>query len=65
MNFLAQFWSPAEPFAFLSVLEYYQPATILKTGSLVGADILVLLGIGGVFWIAGCEISARRSLCTT
>jgi hypothetical protein len=65
MNFLARFWSPAEPFGFLSVLEYYQPATILKTGSLVTADIATLLAVGGVFWVAGLEISARRSLCTT
>lgn len=65
MNFLAQFWPPAEPFAFLSVLEYYQPATILSTGSLLPLDIGVLLVAGGAFWVAGLEITARRSLCTT
>ena len=65
MNFLAQFWSPAQPFAFLSVVEYYQPANILKTGSLAFGDIAVLLGLGGFAWIAGCEITARRSICTT
>lgn len=65
VNFLAQFWSPAEPFAFLSVIEYYRPANILKTGSLPRGDIAVLLAVGGLAWIAGCEITARRNICTT
>jgi ABC-2 type transport system permease protein len=65
LNFLAQFWSPAQSFAFLSVIEYYQPANILKTGSLAFGDIAVLLAVGGVAWIAGCEITARRNICTT
>ncbi len=65
VNFLAQFWSPAQPFAFLSVVEYYRPANILRTGSLPFGDIAVLLTIGGVAWIAGCEITARRNICTT
>lgn len=65
MNFVARFWPPAQPLAFLSVLEYYQPATILRSGSLLGADIAVLLATGAVFWLGGCEITARRSICTT
>jgi len=65
INFLAQFWAPAEPFAFLSVVEYYQPAKILRSGMLPLGDIAVLLGIGAVAWLAGCEIGARRSICTT
>jgi ABC-type transport system involved in multi-copper enzyme maturation permease subunit len=65
VNFLAQFWAPAESFAFLSVIEYYQPANILRNGSLPLGDISVLLGVGAVAWIAGSEISARRNICTT
>ena len=65
LNFLAQFWTLAEPFAFLSVLEYYQPAMILKTGKLVVSDIAVLLIAAVAFWIAGCEFSARRNISTT
>lgn len=52
-------------FVFLSVIEYYRPANILKTGSLPVGDIVVLLAIGGIAWIAGCEITARRNICTT
>lgn len=65
VNFLAQFWAPAEPFAFLSVVEYYQPANIIRSGTLPAADIAVLLGVGLVAWFAGREIVARRSICTT
>ena len=65
MNFLAQFWAPAQPFAVLSVVEYYQPANILRSGALPLGDIAVLLTIGGVLWIAGGEITARRNIATT
>lgn len=65
LNFLAQFWAPAQSLAVLSVLEYYQPATILKTGTLSSADFVVLLGLGTAAWLAGCEITARRSISTT
>ncbi|MCZ6837461.1 MAG: ABC transporter permease subunit [Planctomycetota bacterium] len=65
INFLAQFWPPAEPFAVLSVLNYYQPAIILKSGSLVFGDIAILLAVGVVGWTLGLEITARRSICTT
>ena len=65
VNFLAQFWTPAEPFAIFSVLEYYQPATILKTGALATGDIAVLLLGGAAFWVAGNEITARRNISIT
>lgn len=64
INFLAQFWEPAEPFAILSVLHYYQPALVLRSGSVATADIATLLAVGGVAWIVGAEITARRSICT-
>lgn len=65
INFLAQFWEPAEPIAFLSVLDYYQPAQVLKAGALPMGDIAVLLVLGTVSWIIGGEIIARRNICTT
>lgn len=64
INFLAQFWDPAKPFAVLSVLNYYQPAMILRSGSVAATDIAILLALGGVAWIVGAEITARRSICT-
>ncbi len=33
LNFVAQYWAPAKPFAFLSVMNYYQPARVLESGT--------------------------------
>ena len=65
LNFLAQFWVPAERLAFLSVMHYYQAATILRDGTIPWSDLAVLLAFGIVMWVIAGEISARRSICTT
>ena len=64
LNFVAQFWEPAQQVAFLSVIDYYQPARILQTGAPPYRDIAVLLIVGGVAWVLGGEVCARRSICT-
>lgn len=64
LNFVAQFWEPAKTIGFLSVMDYYQPARILREGRLSAAHVAVLLLSGGVAWIAGGEAMARRSICT-
>ncbi len=65
LNFLAQFWTPAERLEFLSVMHYYQAATILRDGVIPWGDLAVLLTFGFITWGVAGEISARRSLCTT
>ncbi len=64
LNFLAQFWWLAGHVAFLSVMQYYQPAEILSSGAFPWRDAVVLLTTGMVTWLLGCEIFARRSICT-
>ncbi|MHC4697219.1 MAG: ABC transporter permease subunit [Planctomycetota bacterium] len=64
VNFLAQLWGPAKSLAFLSVLDYYQPLFILRSSSWPLADMLTLLTVGVVFWLAGMLIFARRDICT-
>jgi hypothetical protein len=64
LNFVAQFWDPAKPFAFLGVMNYYQPARILQGGDLPLRDLSVLLSVGGLAWLLGGEVVARRSICT-
>jgi len=64
LAFVAQFWPPAERLAFLGVLRYYTPADILRTGEFPLRDISILLAIAGVTLAAGCEVVARRNLCT-
>jgi len=64
LNFVAQFWEPAGQVAFLGVMDYYQPAGILRSGELPTRDMAVLLITGGIAWVLGGEVMARRSICT-
>ncbi|MEE8458228.1 MAG: ABC transporter permease subunit [Phycisphaerales bacterium] len=64
LNFLVQFWAPARVFAFLGVLNYYQPLPTVRTGDWPIGDMLALLAFGAVFWTAGGFWFARRDICT-
>jgi hypothetical protein len=64
LNFLSQFWPPAKQIAFLGVMQYYQPAQILQSGTPPLRDIAVLLSVGASAWLLGGEIVCRRSICT-
>jgi ABC-2 type transport system permease protein len=64
LNFLAQFWAPAQDVAFLGILQYYRPARILQSGLFPTADVAVLLTVAAVAVVAGGEVIARRSICT-
>ena len=65
LNFVAQFWEEIKSFAFLGILRYYRPAIVLSTHHFPVADVVVLLAIALVCLIAGSEVAARRSICTT
>lgn len=64
LNFTAQLWEPAKPFAILGVMQYYRPAEIMKTHALAWGDLAVLFACGAVAWTAAGLIFARRSICT-
>jgi ABC-type transport system involved in multi-copper enzyme maturation permease subunit len=64
LNFISQFWEPAKAIAFASVMEYYRPAEILRSGVFPLRDLATLLCVGGVSVVAGGEIIARRSIST-
>jgi hypothetical protein len=68
LNFLAQFWPPAEAVSRLSVLHYYKPLGVLRPGVMDAgwpvADMLVLAGFAAVTWTAGGLWFARRDICT-
>ena len=64
LNSLAQLWRPANSVGFLSLLNYYRPLPILREGVFPAADLVVLLGIGGLLWLAGGVIFAHRDICT-
>ena len=66
LNFLAQFWEPAETLALLSFLHYYKPLPMVQAGGsgLPLGDMAVLMGFGVVAWVAGGIWFARRDICT-
>jgi ABC-type transport system involved in multi-copper enzyme maturation permease subunit len=65
VNYLAQLWAPAKRLEFLSVLKYYRPVNALKDGVWPVRDIVVLLIVAAVLWVAGGLVFARRDLTTT
>ena len=65
LNFLAPFWKPARQWAWLSLLKYYRPAGIIQTGDFPVTNVLILLAIGCVCWIAAGLILQRRNIYTT
>ena len=64
LNYLAQFWAPAESLSFLGALHYYKPLQILRDGAWPLRDLAVLIASAAVLWIAGGAIFARRDLTT-
>ncbi|UCD76185.1 MAG: ABC transporter permease subunit [Phycisphaerales bacterium] len=64
LNFLSQFWQPAERLAFLGLLEYYRPAEIVRSGAFPLGDMIVLMLVAGAAWVAGGVIMIRRNICT-
>jgi len=65
LNFLAQFMDWAKAFSrWLSVMEYYRPAIVIQTGLFPWSDVIVLLTMAGVLWIAAGLVFRMRSVCT-
>ena len=64
LNFLAQFWAPAQTISFLSVMEYYRPAAIIQENKFPIKDVIILCLISVTAWtVAGIRFS-KRSICT-
>ena len=64
LNFLAQFWEPAQSISFISVLEYYRPAQILETQSFPLQNVCILTAVGGCTSFIGLLLFSRRNICT-
>ncbi len=64
LNFLAQFWEPAQSVAFLSIMDYYKPALVIESGRFPVRNVSILTGVAAVAWTAGGIIFRRRSICT-
>lgn len=62
INFLGTLWPALEPLAFTSFLNYYAPLVIIRDEAFAWKNMLILLGIGGTFWLVGLVIYTRRDI---
>lgn len=62
VDYFAGVWQIIEPFAFLSIYDYYDPTRALVTGSVSPANVLVLGLIGVAGTVGGLLIFANRDL---
>lgn len=53
INFLSQFWGPAEYFSFLGLLDYYRPLAVVRDNALPARDVAVLAGVAATTWCVG------------
>jgi len=64
LNYLAQFWEPAQSLAAFGMLRYYRPLFMLRDGNGPTHDMTILMSVAGILWITGGIIFARRDLST-
>lgn len=62
LNFLEQFWKPAQQISFLALLHYYKPLASVNDGVWPIGDLLKLLSAGLVCWLAGLVWFSRRDI---
>lgn len=64
VGFLSAYSPLLKKVLFLSILNYYRPLFVLQDSVRPIADILTLLVIGVVFWLAAAVVFARRDIRT-
>jgi len=64
LNFLAQFWRPAHPLGVASLLDYYRPLEITRSGRWPVRDTGTLLAFAAVCWAAAVLVFRSRDLRT-
>ncbi|MBI1826964.1 MAG: ABC transporter permease subunit [Planctomycetes bacterium] len=62
IHILSAFNATMKSIAFLSVFEYHRPIHILQSSASGVRDMLILLAIGFLFWLAGLAVFTRRDI---
>ncbi|MFZ4575865.1 MAG: ABC transporter permease [Phycisphaerales bacterium] len=65
VNFLEPLWEPAKHAAPLSLLHYYKPFEILRSGSWPLKDMAVLGSLCALLWVCAGVVFSRRDITTT
>ena len=64
VDYFAGIWDFLVPIEFLSIFDYYDPATTLVNGTLVWTNVVVLAAVGMAGVLAGLIVFVRRDLPT-
>jgi ABC-type transport system involved in multi-copper enzyme maturation permease subunit len=62
LNFLEPFIAAFQQINFLSLLHYYRPVDVVRTGELPITHLATLAGVGFVSWIAGTVWFCRKDI---
>lgn len=62
LTVIMQFWPAARSFGFISLLAYYRPLPIVRSGHLPPGNMAVLLVLGAAAWTAGLVYFSRRDI---
>ncbi len=65
VNFLEPLWEPAKHAAPLSLLHYYKPFAVIKTGEWQVKDLAILSGVCATLWVTAGVVFSRRDITTT
>ncbi len=64
LNFLAPFNKVVERVSIFGLLNYHRPQEIITSGAWPITDMLVLMAVGALTWLAGAVIFTRRDIAT-
>lgn len=64
LTFLEPFIEPVKSVKFLSLLNYFRPVDVVRTGEWPWAHIILLVAVGGVTWSVGLMIFSRKDIPT-
>jgi hypothetical protein len=62
LNFLEPFITPIQQINFLSLLHYYRPVDVVRTGQWPITHLATLAVVGLVSWIAGTAWFCRKDI---
>ncbi|MFD0373781.1 hypothetical protein [Streptomyces sp. NPDC127112] len=62
VNFIALAWSPAAPLRFVSPFHYYAPGDALAQGSVLWAQLGMVVGAGAIGLLSAHLLLRRRDL---
>jgi len=62
LNFFAQVWDVAGKINWVSIMQYYQPLPVVRTGDWPIRNLAVLLGLAAAFWLAGLWRFRQRDI---